>query len=53
MRIIRSYVTEALHVGQELVLSEAASNHLVRVLRLGVNDTCMLFNGDGFDYMQK
>ena len=53
MRIIRSYVTEALHVGQELVLSEAASNHLVRVLRLGVNDTCMLFNGDGFDYLAK
>ena len=43
MRIIRSYITEALHVGQELALSEAASNHLVRVLRLGVDDTCVLF----------
>lgn len=53
MRIIRSYITEALHVGLELVLSEAASNHLVRVLRLGVNDTCVLFNGDGFDYQAK
>jgi 16S rRNA (uracil1498-N3)-methyltransferase len=53
MRIIRSYITEALHVGQELVLSEAASNHLVRVLRLGVNDTCVLFNGDGVDYLAK
>ncbi len=53
MRIIRSYITDALHVGQELVLSEAASNHLVRVLRLGVDDTCVLFNGDGFDYQAK
>ena len=53
MRIIRSYIAEALHVGQELVLSEAASNHLVRVLRLGVNDVCVLFNGDGFDYEAK
>ncbi len=53
MRIIRSYITEALHIGQELVLSEAASNHLVRVLRLGVDDNCVLFNGDGFDYLAK
>ncbi len=53
MRIIRSYITEALNVGQEFVLPEAASNHLVRVLRLDVNDTCVLFNGDGFDYQAK
>lgn len=53
MRVIRSYITEALHVGQEFILSEAASNHLVRVLRLGVDDTCVLFNGDGFDYQAK
>ena len=53
MRIIRSYINEALHVGREFILSEAASNHLVRVLRLGVDDTCVLFNGDGFDYLAK
>jgi 16S rRNA (uracil1498-N3)-methyltransferase len=53
MRIIRSYIPDSLHVGQELVLSELATNHLVRVLRLGVDDTCVLFNGDGFDYQAK
>ena len=53
MRIIRSYIPEKIHVGQELVLSELASNHLVRVLRLGVEDICVLFNGDGFDYRAK
>ena len=40
MRIIRSYIPEAMQIGQEFILSEAASNHLVRVLRLGVNDAC-------------
>ena len=53
MRIIRSYIPEKIHVGQELILSELASNHLVRVLRLEVDDTCVLFNGDGFDYRAK
>lgn len=53
MRIIRSYISESLLVGQELVLSELASNHLVRVLRLGLGDACVLFNGDGFDYQAK
>ncbi len=53
MRIIRSYIHEPLKVGQELFLSELATNHLVRVLRLGVDDTCVLFNGDGFDYQAK
>ena len=53
MRIIRSYIPEAMQVGQEFMLSEAASNHLIRVLRLGVDDICVLFNGDGFDYQAK
>ncbi|MEO8000748.1 MAG: RsmE family RNA methyltransferase, partial [Arenimonas sp.] len=53
MRIIRSYISDTLHIGQVLVLSEQASNHLVRVLRLGVDDTCVLFNGDGSDYQAK
>jgi 16S rRNA (uracil1498-N3)-methyltransferase len=53
MRTIRSHVSEALRVGQELVLSELTSNHLVRVLRLGVGDTCVLFNGDGCDYQAR
>lgn len=50
MRTIRSHIDMALAVGHRLSLPEAASNHLVRVLRLGVGDECMLFNGDGHDY---
>jgi 16S rRNA (uracil1498-N3)-methyltransferase len=53
MRTIRSYIPEKIFVGQALQLSEAATNHLVRVLRLGINDSCVLFNGDGFDYQAK
>lgn len=29
---------------------ESAAAHLLRVLRLGVGDACVLFNGDGRDY---
>jgi 16S rRNA (uracil1498-N3)-methyltransferase len=53
MRIIRSYISDSLHIGQELVLSELATNHLVRVLRLGADDYCVLFNGDGYDYQAR
>jgi 16S rRNA (uracil1498-N3)-methyltransferase len=53
MRTIRSYIPEKIFVGQALQLSELATNHLVRVLRLGINDKCVLFNGDGFDYQAK
>ena len=50
MRTIRSFVDFPLAVGQRFALPEATSNHLVRVLRLGIGDACVLFNGDGHDY---
>ncbi|MDZ4348157.1 MAG: 16S rRNA (uracil(1498)-N(3))-methyltransferase [Xanthomonadaceae bacterium] len=50
MRLTRIHVDHPLAVGQSLALPEAASQHLIRVLRLGVGDECVLFNGDGFDY---
>lgn len=50
MRHIRHYVDMPLAVDTRLSLPEAAFAHLIRVLRLGVGDTCVLFNGDGFDY---
>lgn len=50
MRLIRSYVEAPLAVGQRVVLPEGAAGHLLRTLRLGVGDGCVLFNGDGFDY---
>ncbi|MEN1941800.1 16S rRNA (uracil(1498)-N(3))-methyltransferase [Luteimonas sp. MJ174] len=50
MRQNREYVDQPLAVGAKVVLPEAAAAHLLRVLRLGVGDGCVLFNGDGFDY---
>ena len=39
-----------MRIGALIALDESASAHLVRVLRLAVGDTCVLFNGDGHDY---
>ncbi len=50
MRTIRCHVGQPMAVGQVVALDENASNHLVRVLRLGVGDALVLFNGDGRDY---
>ncbi len=50
MRTIRCHVDALLSVGATATLSETATGHLVRVLRLGVGDPVVLFNGDGRDY---
>jgi len=50
MRVIRACVDAALAVGARIALPEDAAGHLVRVLRLGTGDACVLFNGDGRDY---
>ncbi|MEG3191154.1 16S rRNA (uracil(1498)-N(3))-methyltransferase [Lysobacter sp. D1-1-M9] len=50
MRLTRVHVDAPLHPGSDLALPDAASAHLGRVLRLGVGDACVLFNGDGHDY---
>lgn len=50
MRVIRACVETPLAVGARAVLPEDAAGHLVRVLRLGIGDACVLFNGDGRDY---
>jgi 16S rRNA (uracil1498-N3)-methyltransferase len=50
MRLTRVHVDAALSPGAELPLPESAAVHLSRVLRLGVGDECVLFNGDGRDY---
>ena len=50
MRLTRVHVDQPLLAGRELALPESAAAHLVRVLRLGVGDACVLFNGDGHDY---
>ena len=50
MRVIRACVDAPLAVGARIALPEEAAGHLVRVLRLGAGDACVLFNGDGRDY---
>ncbi len=50
MRVTRVHVELPLAAGIEIDLPEDAANHLARVLRLGVGDSCVLFNGDGHDY---
>lgn len=50
MRLTRTHVELPLATGATLALPEPAFAHLVRVLRLGEGDACVLFNGDGHDY---
>lgn len=50
MRVTRVHVELPLLAGREIELPENAANHLTRVLRLGIGDSCVLFNGDGHDF---
>src|SRR5690606_21850683 len=50
MRTIRCHVDAPLQPGLTVELPESAAAHVVRVLRLGVGDALVLFNGDGHDY---
>ena len=50
MRTIRCFTDQPLAPGGVATLSESATGHLVRVLRLGVGDAVVLFNGVGKDF---
>jgi 16S rRNA (uracil1498-N3)-methyltransferase len=50
MRVNRVHVESTLAVGARITLPDGAAAHLLRVLRLGVGDGCVVFNGDGHDY---
>lgn len=50
MRMTRIHVDASLQVDAELCLLDQAAAHVSRVLRLGVGDGVVLFNGDGSDY---
>ncbi len=50
MRVPRFYVPQTLVVGQEYVLPDATFRHAVQVLRLGVGEPLILFNGEGGEY---
>ncbi len=49
MRVTRVHVAMPLVVGTRLALPADAAVHLMRVLRLGVGDDCVLFSGNGRD----
>lgn len=50
MRLTRCHIDAPLAEGGFVSLSESATAHLTRVLRLGLGARLILFNGDGFDY---
>jgi len=50
VRMNRAYIDAPLAVATRAPLPDGAAAHLLRVLRLGVGDACVLFNGDGHDY---
>ncbi len=53
MRIPRAYIDAELAIGAELSLSDEVHNHLVKVLRMRVEQQLVLFNGDGHDYLAR
>jgi len=50
MRTIRVFTNQPLHIGEEAILDEIASRHLITVLRLKSGDEITLFNGQGGEY---
>lgn len=50
MRIHRVHTQQVLEPGLEVVLEEAATHYLGRVLRVAAGQAVLLFNGDGFEY---
>lgn len=50
MRIPRFYVPQPLVVGQAFTLPDTTFRHAVQILRLGVGEPLILFNGDGGEY---
>jgi 16S rRNA (uracil1498-N3)-methyltransferase len=50
VRLTRVYVEEPLTAGTRGLVSGSAANHIARVLRLGVGDALILFDGQGGEY---
>jgi 16S rRNA (uracil1498-N3)-methyltransferase len=50
VRLTRVYVEAALASGEECLVAGSAANHMVRVLRLGVDAAVTLFDGTGGEY---
>ena len=50
MRVPRIYTAQTLEPEREIVLEKNATNHLLKVLRMDVGRSLILFNGDGNEY---
>lgn len=50
MRVPRLYTRQPLAAGQSVILEQAPSHHLLRVLRLQAGDPVLVFNGEGREY---
>ena len=50
MRVPRFYVPQPFAVGQEVTLPDTTFRHAIQVLRLGVGEPLILFNGEGGEY---
>lgn len=53
MRVSRLYVAKPLNVGQMLELDADSAHYLHTVLRLASGDDCVVFNGQGGEYLAK
>ena len=51
MRVPRFYVPQPFAIGQEFTLPDTTFRHAVQVLRLGVGEPLILFNGEGGEYL--
>ncbi len=51
MRVPRFYVPQLFAVGQEFTLPDTTFRHAIQVLRLGVSEPLILFNGEGGEYL--
>ncbi len=50
LQMVRVYTSQCLNVGETLILEEKAYHHIVRVLRMPLGETFILFNGLGGEY---
>jgi len=50
MRLIRIYINQKFEINQTFTVDQQPFNHLIKVLRLNVNDSFIVFNGDGYNY---
>ncbi|OQW92068.1 MAG: hypothetical protein BWK79_15505, partial [Beggiatoa sp. IS2] len=51
MRLNRLFVDSSLHLGESLILPVEAAHHVLHVLRLKINTSVILFNGQGGQYL--